>query len=48
MGKMTPQRKAWSSFVTELRVLVDEYSVVELDRLGFPKDWEERLRNVQP
>lgn len=47
MGKIISNRKAWNSFVTELSALIDEYNIIELNRTGFPENWEEILRNLQ-
>ncbi|KXH81852.1 Abi family protein [Sporosarcina sp. HYO08] len=44
MGKLIIDRTEWDSFVTSLSVLIEEYDVVDLDRLGFPLNWEELLR----
>ncbi|HLR51622.1 MAG TPA: Abi family protein [Candidatus Avamphibacillus sp.] len=44
MGKLMIDKVEWASFVTSLSVLIEEYEVVDLERLGFPLVWEELLR----
>jgi len=38
---LIPDRDKWLNFIIRLEALLSEYSeVVELDRIGFPEDWE--------
>ncbi|MDP9729362.1 MULTISPECIES: Abi family protein [Alicyclobacillus] len=38
----------WDSFVTNLASLVERYeSVIDVSKMGFPRDWEERLRSLK-
>lgn len=41
---LIPDRDKWSNFVIRLEALISAYEgVVELERIGFPEDWEEIL-----
>jgi abortive infection bacteriophage resistance protein len=41
LKQLIPERKKWSDFVTRLEALLSEYNdVIELERIGFPEDWE--------
>ena len=43
MKKLYTDRATWNNFVINLKALLDEYEVVNLDYIGFPKDWYEIL-----
>lgn len=44
LKQLIPERKKWSSFVTQLEALLSEYNgVIELELIGFPEDWEAML-----
>lgn len=44
LKQLIPDRDQWSSFVTRLEALVAQYiEVVELERIGFPINWEAML-----
>jgi abortive infection bacteriophage resistance protein len=44
LKELIPDRMRWIDFVTRLEALLTEYKdVVELDRIGFPEDWESVL-----
>jgi abortive infection bacteriophage resistance protein len=41
LKELIPDRMKWVYFITRLEALLTEYKdVVELDRIGFPEDWE--------
>lgn len=41
LKQLIPERRKWSHFVTRLEALLSEYiDVIELERIGFPEDWE--------
>ncbi|WP_044479585.1 Abi family protein [Paenibacillus antibioticophila] len=41
LKQLIPERKKWSDFVTRLETLLSEYNdAIELERIGFPEDWE--------
>lgn len=41
LRELIADRSKWTDFVTRLEALLTEYKeVVELDRIGFPEDWE--------
>lgn len=41
LKQLIPERKKWSDFVIRLEALLSEYNdVIELERIGFPEDWE--------
>lgn len=41
LKELIPDRKKWIDFITRLDALLTEYKdVVELERIGFPEDWE--------
>ena len=46
MGRLLMDKNEWNRFVTNLAVLVGQYSVVDIERIGFPKSWENILRHV--
>ncbi|MBU3193094.1 Abi family protein [Clostridium algidicarnis] len=43
-----PDNKKWGSkFVSALKALIEEYKKdISLKHIGFPDDWEERIRNI--
>lgn len=44
LKELIPNRDKWTNFITQLEALLTEYkTVVELDRIGFPEDWEALL-----
>lgn len=44
LKELIPERMKWIDFITRLDALLTEYKeVVELDRIGFPEDWESIL-----
>ncbi|MCL6442108.1 MAG: Abi family protein [Alicyclobacillus sp.] len=46
-GILCPDDSDWSSFETGLEALIDEYiDVIELERIGFPPDWRNLLRDT--
>lgn len=46
LKQLIPERRKWSDFVTRLEALLSEYKdVIELERIGFPEDWEAILIN---
>lgn len=46
LKQLIPERRKWSDFVTRLEALLSEYNdVIELERIGFPEDWEAILIN---
>jgi abortive infection bacteriophage resistance protein len=41
LKELIPVRNKWTDFVTRLEAMLTEYKeIVELDRIGFPEDWE--------
>ena len=46
MGRMLMDKDGGDRFVTNRAVLVGQYSVVDIERIGFPKSWENILRRV--
>lgn len=41
LKELIPDRGKWADFITRLEALLTEYKeVVQLDRIGFPEDWE--------
>ncbi len=47
LGMLCPDNSDWSSFETSLEALIDEYvDVIELERIGFPPDWRNLLRDT--
>lgn len=46
MGKICPDEQSWSSFITELAALIEEYDKVNLEEIGFPEKWEQILRGA--
>lgn len=41
LRELIPDRSKWTDFVTRLEAILTGYKeVVELDRIGFPEDWE--------
>ncbi|MCM3342020.1 Abi family protein [Paenibacillus sp. MER TA 81-3] len=44
LKELIPDRNKWTDFVTRLEALLTEYKdVIELERIGFPEDWESIL-----
>ena len=43
-----PEQKKWDSkFISALKALIEEYEKdISLKHIGFPDDWEERIRNI--
>jgi len=46
MGKISQDERIWKSFIKKLSALIKEYNIVDLHKIGFPKDWEEKLRKI--
>ncbi|MGE4274421.1 MAG: Abi family protein [Desulfitobacterium sp.] len=46
MGKLCLNKVEWRSFVDNLVGLVEQYNGVDIERLGFPKDWYNELRLI--
>ncbi|MCO1604029.1 Abi family protein [Desulfosporosinus nitroreducens] len=44
MGKLCLNKVEWRAFVNNLVGLVEQYEGVDLERLGFPKEWYNELR----
>jgi abortive infection bacteriophage resistance protein len=41
LNQLTPDRSKWIVFVTSLEALLTEYKdIIELEKIGFPEDWE--------
>ena len=48
LKELIPDRKKWIDFITRLDALITEYKeIIELDRIGFPEDWEAVLMTKQ-
>lgn len=45
IGRLSKDKMEWRHFVTKLAALIEEYEVVDLRCIGFPKDWETILRS---
>ena len=46
IGRLSQGTREWQHFVTKLAALIEEYEVVKLRYLGFPKNWEDILRDL--
>jgi len=46
IGRLLKDKKEWNEYVTNLSALLEKYQVVDIELLGFPKDWEVILREV--
>lgn len=46
MGKIIKDKQLFNTFITNLAAFSEEYTVVNIDQLGFPENWEEILRNM--
>ena len=47
IGRICLNHSEFRSFITNLKGLIEEYSNVSIEMLGFPNDWEEILRSLQ-
>ncbi|BCJ85845.1 hypothetical protein skT53_08300 [Effusibacillus dendaii] len=48
LKELIPDPGRWRNFITRLEALFSEYTgVLELDRIGFPEDWEAILENTK-
>jgi abortive infection bacteriophage resistance protein len=46
IGRLLKDVDEWTSFVTNLAALIEQYVIVDLECLGFPENWEEILRSL--
>ncbi len=46
IGKLRSKDTEWISFITSLAALIENYSVVDISRLGFPNNWDDILTTL--
>src|SRR5699024_8675465 len=46
IGRLSNDKDEWKHFVTKLAALIEQYDSVDLKYLGFPKGWEDMLREI--
>jgi hypothetical protein len=44
MGKIYPNHEAWVGFVENINAIIEKYENIDLERIGFPKDWRKIIR----
>lgn len=43
VGKLIQDKSEWSSFVTSIEVLIEQYEVIDVNLMGFPENWVQLL-----
>lgn len=46
MGKLSQDEQIWKLFINNLSALIEEYNTVDLQKIGFPIDWEKKLLEI--
>ncbi len=46
MGKINKDRKEWVLFISNLRSLIDKYDNIDLNKIGFPANWDPVLSQL--
>ncbi|WP_066495458.1 Abi family protein [Abyssisolibacter fermentans] len=47
IGRLLTGEKDWDYFITRFIALVEQYDIVDLSLMGFPKDWKQILKDLR-